>query len=269
MKTNSFNVRSWLRKSIKVRFLVRTIPCFFRLQMSGINLTSYKELDKVARILTKFPGKMTEIELLNYLLYSKSEIDQELIAFLLIGRNGYFVEFGACDGIVGSNTYFLEKTQGWKGVLSEPIPEWYENIKNHRNVEAFPYAISGNFQGKLEFIETNQPGLSTIKGYEDSDRHHSHRLEGKRYMVETTTLKNLLELAGSPKEIDFLSMDTEGSELDILLEFPFDEFSFRFISIEHNHSENREKLKDLMNSKGYKEILPEFSRGDWWFVPSD
>ena len=64
-------------------------------------------------------------------------------------------------------------------------------------------------------------------------------------------------------------MDTEGSEFDILCTFPFDEFTFRFISIEHNDSENREKIKNLMNSKGYREILPEFSGGDWWFTPID
>ena len=80
-------------------------------------------------------------------------------------------------------------------------------------------------------------------------------------------MRDLLYLADSPKQIDYLSMDTEGSELDILSTFPFDEFTFRFISIEHNHSENRERIRNLMHSKGYREILSEFSGGDWWFIP--
>jgi hypothetical protein len=119
----------------------------------------------------------------------------------------------------------------------------------------------------VEFIEANQPGLSTLKGYENSDRHHSLRADGRRYEVETITLRDLLYLADSPRQIDYLSMDTEGSELDILKSFPFDEFTFRFISIEHNNSENRERIKNFMNSKGYFEILPEFSGGEWWFIP--
>jgi FkbM family methyltransferase len=267
MNLRHFNLRFWLRKSQKAKFIVRVIPCFYRLQTAGINLANHKELGKISKILKLFPGKMSEEELLSYLLYSQSEIDQELIAFLITGSNGYFVEFGACNGVVGSNTYFLEKTQGWTGVLSEPIPHWFKDIKNHRTAKAYPYAVSDQHWGKVEFIETNQPGLSTLKGYENLDRHQSLRADGMRYEVETTTLSNLLNLACSPKQIDYLSMDTEGSELDILLNFPFEEYNFRFISIEHNHSKNQKKIKELMNLNGYREILTEFSRGDWWFVP--
>jgi hypothetical protein len=89
----------------------------------------------------------------------------------------------------------------------------------------------------------------------------------KTYQVETITLQQLLINANAPKQIDFLSIDTEGSEFEILSKFPFEEYFFKFITVEHNNSENRGKLKDLMNSKGYFEILPEFSGGDWWFVP--
>ena len=253
----------------KLKSMVISFPLFFRLHMSGVNLTKFKDFERKSQFLKLYPGRMSEKDFLNYLVYSQSEIDQELIAFLLVGPEGYFVEFGACDGIFASNTYFLEKTQGWRGVLSEPIPQWYKDLKNHRTANSYPFAVTAQHQGKVEFVEANQPGLSTIKGYEKSDRHHSLRADGIRYEVDTTTLRDLLYLANSPKQIDYLSMDTEGSEFDILCTFPFDEFTFRFISIEHNDSENREKIKNLMNSKGYREILPEFSGGDWWFTPID
>jgi len=259
----------WISKLKKLKSLVHTFPIFFRLHMSGVNLTSFKYMERKSKFLKLWPGMMSEKDFWDYVVYSQSEVDQELVAFLLVGPEGYFVEFWACDGIFASNTYFLEKTQGWSGVLSEPIPYWYKDLKNNRTAKSYPFAITAQPQGKVEFVQANQPGLSTIKGYENSDRHHSLRGGAVSYEVESTTLRDLLYLADSPKEIDYLSMDTEGSELDILSTFPFDEFRFRFISIEHNDSENREKIKNLMNTRGYREILPEFSGGDWWFIPID
>jgi FkbM family methyltransferase len=208
-------------------------------------------------------------DLFIYLLCSQSEIDQELIAFILNGTGGYFVEFGACDGIIGSNTYFLEKHQGWNGVLVEPIPEWFSEIERNRSAKSFKYAVHPINGMKLAFKEASQRGLSTLSGYEHADRHGDRRVsgEGKTYEVITITLQELLIRANAPKQIDFLSIDTEGSEFEILSKFPFEEYVFKFITVEHNNSENQEKLKVLMNSKGYIEILPEFSGGDWWFVP--
>jgi len=268
MKSSLLNPRTWARKSKLAKFVGRTVPTFYRLQKAGLDPANFKNLRKISKILKLFPGKISEEALFNYLLYSKSEIDQELIAFLLVGPNGYFVEFGACDGMLGSNSYFLEKTQGWKGVLSEPIPYWYNQIRESRSADAYPFAIAGFTQEKAEFVEPTSRGLSTLRGYENSDRHSSLRADGKIYVVETITLRELLRLANSPRHIDYLSVDTEGSELDILMNFPFHEFTFSFVSIEHNHSENRKALKEFMNSKGYREILPEFSGGEWWFVPS-
>jgi FkbM family methyltransferase len=241
--------------------------------MAGVDMADFKNLLKVSKILKHLPGNVSAKDLFNYLLCSQSEIDQELIAFILIGKGGYFVEFGACNGIIGSNTYFLEKYQGWQGVLAEPIPEWFGEIKKNRSSKAFQYAIYPLTGKKIDFIETDQRGLSTLSGYEHTDRHGEKRISGERggktYQVETITLQQLLIKASAPKQIDFLSIDTEGSEFEILSNFPFEEYVFKFITVEHNNSENRDKLKVLMNSKGYFEIFPEFSGGDWWFVPKD
>ena len=122
--------KPWIRNLKKFKSLVISFPLFFRLHMSGINLTRFKDMERKSQFLKLYPGSMSEKDFLSYLVYSQSEIDQELIAFLLLGPNGYFVEFGACDGIFASNTYFLEKTQGWKGVLSEPVPNFFKEIKN-------------------------------------------------------------------------------------------------------------------------------------------
>ena len=268
-KRGLHRLRSRLRQFETLRFFIRTVPCVYRLQMSGIDFPNMSGLGKISKIIRYFPKGISDRSLLEYLLYSKSEIDQELIAYLVCGSGGYFVEFGACDGLFGSNTFFLEKYQGWTGILVEPIPGWYAQIKTNRTAKAYPFAVYSSTGIQIEFSETNQPGLSTLSGFEQLDRHGTERVGAKKYHVETISLHDLLILAKSPEIIDFLSIDTEGSEFEILSKFPFEEYSFKFITIEHNNSESQTKLKELMNSKNYFEILPEYSGGDWWFVPKD
>jgi FkbM family methyltransferase len=262
-------LRAKLRQYETLRFLIRTVPCVYRLQMSGIDLPNISSLGRLSKIIKFFPNRISDKNLFEYLLYSKSEIDQELIAYLLLGSDGYFVEFGACDGLLGSNTFFLEKYQGWTGILAEPIPGFYAQIKNNRTAKAYPYAVYSSTGIQIEFSETIQPGLSTLSGFEQADRHGEQRAGAKKYNVETISLRDLLILAKAPRIIDFLSIDTEGSEFNILSQFPFEEYSFKFITIEHNHSESRAKIKELMNSNNYFEILPKYSGGDWWFVHRD
>ena len=139
----------------------------------------------------------------------------------------------------------------------------------NRTAEAYPYAVYSSTGIQIEFSETIQPGLSTLSGFEQADRHGEQRVGAKKYNVETISLRDLLILAKAPRIIDFLSIDTEGSEFEILSQFPFEEYSFKFITIEHNHSESQSKIKELMNSKNYFEILPTQSGGDWWFVPGN
>jgi len=75
-----------------------------------------------------------------------------------------------------------------------------------------------------------------------------------------------LKKYNAPKEIDYLSVDTEGSELDILSAFDFNEYRFNCITIEHNFTENREKLKLLLEQNGYKRIFEHLSKWDDWYI---
>ena len=70
----------------------------------------------------------------------------------------------------------------------------------------------------------------------------------------------------APKKIDYLSVDTEGSEFDILSAFDFNEYRFNCITIEHNFTENREKLKFLLEQNGYKRVFEYLSKWDDWYI---
>jgi hypothetical protein len=72
-----------------------------------------------------------------------------------------------------------------------------------------------------------------------------------------------------PAEIDFLSIDTEGSELEIIQDFDFDKYRFNFICIEHNNSTNKAPLNKLLTSKGYLQVAKEYSQFDDYYVESN
>ena len=69
--------------------------------------------------------------------------------------------------------------------------------------------------------------------------------------------------------MDYLSIDTEGSELDILSSFNFDKYRFRVITVEHNWTENRQGISKLLFEKGYTQVFENVSQHDDWFVFAD
>jgi hypothetical protein len=89
------------------------------------------------------------------------------------------------------------------------------------------------------------------------------------YLVETISLNDLLKEYNAPSIIDFLSIDTEGSEFIILNNFNFDNYRFRVIVSEHNFTSNREKVFELLTAAGYKRIWPEFTQFDDWYISPD
>ncbi len=193
-----------------------------------------------------------------------AQLDQDLLAVLVskFKRNGFFVEFGATNGVDLSNSLLLETQLGWQGILAEPGQAWHDALGKSRKVSISHEAVWRETGKQLEFIEDG--ALSTLLNFKKSD---NHTRRGRTYKVRTISLIDLLEKYDAPHQIDFLSIDTEGSELDVLEGFDFGLYSFGLICVEHNYTENREKIRNLLESKGYVLILSEVSEWDDWFVP--
>lgn len=187
-------------------------------------------------------------------------------------KNGFFVDFGATDGLTGSNTYILEKDYDWQGILCEPNPIWHDSLEKNRNAKIVKKCVYTKSNEKIEFIATNEPDLSTIKGYGDNDEHSFKRKSGIVYEVETISLYDLLEENQSPLTIDYMSVDTEGSEYDILKSYFEDKRNEKYkivcISVEHNFSFARESIQKLLKTHGYIRTLSHFSRWDdfYWRI---
>lgn len=163
---------------------------------------------------------------------------------------GFFVEFGGRNGVWESNTHFFEKALGWKGLLVEAVEDEYKQLVNNRpNSIAVNSAVCAS-NGTIEFMISTIPGWHGIVGSYSEGRKNTLQ---KMVRIPCITLEHLLSV-NKVKHVDYMTVDTEGSEYDILRVFPTDHFDIDFIQVEMltGNSKKAIALVDLMRSKGYK-----------------
>lgn len=201
-------------------------------------------------------------------LSSKSQLFQDLFVLEKLNwkERGYFVEFGATNGLDLSNTYLLEKEFFWTGILAEPGKNWHKQLRFNRSTYISEKCVWKSSGQMIHFNESVYPEFSTIDHLTHFDGMEKSRSSRDRYFVETTTLFDLLEGANAPNLIDYLSIDTEGSEYEILKEFEFSKYQFGVITVEHNHNENEFKIDELLNKNGYSRVHREVSDFDGWYL---
>jgi FkbM family methyltransferase len=229
-------------------------------------LVEKKKIAEEFLFLKDYPVSQYE-DYFKYKKLTNSQLGQELFALmeLKFKRGGYFVEFGATDGISLNNTYILEKEFDWSGILVEPSICWHKELISNRKAHIDKRCVWKESKQELLFKEVDNAILSTITGFGEDDAHSKRRENNKSYIVKSISLNDLLDFYNAPKTIDFLSIDTEGSEFVILESFDFSKYKFRTISVEHNFSENREKLYNLLTNVGYERVFEEFSYYDDWY----
>jgi FkbM family methyltransferase len=188
---------------------------------------------------------------------SQSGQDKFVIETVFRGqKNGVFVEIGAFDGIRFSNTYNLETDYNWSGLCIEPIPEQFEKLIKNRNCHCVQACVS-NFTGKAPFL--------CVDGYSDMlsglvneyDPRHVARIqkESEQYncaqkflTVDCFCLNDLLKKYNL-YQVDYLSIDTEGGEENILEAIDYDTFDITVIGVENNY--NTSRVRDFLTQKGY------------------
>ncbi|MEM1382311.1 MAG: FkbM family methyltransferase [Pseudomonadota bacterium] len=205
-----------------------------------------------------------------YLSRAEGQLLQDLVCLLALGhkRDGYFVEVGVGEGQTISNTYFLEKEMGWKGLLVEPNPPFQASITACRSAALDTRAASSREGERLEFEEVAEDGALSRLAISAEDVGNVGTIN--RHMVTTARLDTILSEHQAPAEIDFLSLDTEGTELDILDSVDFSRTRFGFMAIEQNHrSGDAVRLKAKLEGHGYRQILTEISDFDAWYLHRD
>lgn len=186
--------------------------------------------------------------------YSQLQQDIQVIKHYNKKEGGFFIEVGASDGIELSNTYLLEKEYKWKGICCEPIPERFEKLRiNRPNSICFNNAVYNESGLRLEFSVSKENDL--LSGISDHINKFKDMVSANRTViqVETLSLLDVLIKANAPEFIDYMSLDTEGSELEILKNFDFNKYKFGLIDVEHNYVEPlRSQITELLLSKGYR-----------------
>lgn len=166
-------------------------------------------------------------------------------------KNGFFIEAGAFDGVKDSNTFLLEKKFNWNGLCVEPNPILAQKLFKNRKCHCFENALYKDDDLLLDFIDTAEFPAAGIGGFVMTNS-HKHISECPIIKVKTVKLENLLDKINAPKFIEYLSLDTEGSEYEILKNFDFNKYKIGYITVEHNFlEENRMLIRNHLLENGY------------------
>lgn len=187
----------------------------------------------------------------------KSQLKQDVKVIEFYKKIGkcndrYFVEIGASDGIQLSNTYLLEKKYNWKGICIEPIPYRFENLCKNRSAICSNKPIFSITGKEVIFdISNRRDFYSGISEYIDVNK---KKVDKDKTTINLTTisLTDLLDMYNAPKFIDYLSLDTEGSELEILKGIDYNKYIFGLIDVEHNYVKSKKNaIKNILTENGY------------------
>lgn len=179
------------------------------------------------------------------------DIDRKLEPYLS-KTGGFFVEAGANDGYTQSNTYYLERFRNWTGVLIEPLPAAYERCRRERprsKVFCCALVADGHDGGPVPMLASNLTSLvrGAMKSPQADETHSRDGAQVQRTVVEeieapARTLTSVLDEAGAGR-IDFLSLDVEGFELQVLNGLDFGRFRPAYILVEARF---REEIDDRL-----------------------
>lgn len=196
--------------------------------------------------------------LIENLLKFESQLGQDCIVdTVLRGKTrGVFVEVGVGDGTKISNSYFLEKHRNWTGILCEPSVKFHDAIRQNRSALLVTEAVYDKSDLEIGFSEViGNEELSTLSDQVITDSHD--RSSVLEYVVRTISFNDLYKKYLDGKTIDYLSVDTEGSELAILEAIDFDNIDISVLSVEHNYDKAKlDEISSLLGRFGYVPILP-------------
>ena len=204
---------------------------------------------------------------------SKSQMGQDKILDQQIfngKKNGVFVEVGALDGICGSNTYFFEKERNWSGLLIEPNPIEFRKLeKADRELSIKESCAISNEEGDINFLSIEGPcnvlsGIleyynenhlnrinRELESYKSHPEGHEHYSKSETIKMKALKLQTLFD-KHNLVDIDLISIDVEGAEMNVLESIDYDKTNITCFLIENNYGIDKET--EFLISKGYKLI---------------
>ncbi|GHV16440.1 hypothetical protein AGMMS49938_16440 [Fibrobacterales bacterium] len=254
------NILLLFKRTINAVLPNQLLKLFWNLKYSSSNLG--KEREYILRI---FCSKLLLNNENNKFLMEKAKKEkirfsaqcaQDIIAYLFFkGKNrGFYIEIGANDGYTGSTTFWAEQL-GWNGICVEPERKIFKELKMNRLCNLYNFAISDENRNGVEFINfpkrTSRSGISETMSKKQIDEARSYSYMST-ITVDTLTFNDMMKDFPDIRHVDFLSIDTEGHEMNVIQSIDFDKYSFGLISIETGESSDVSKF---VEKQGYKILM--------------
>ena len=174
-------------------------------------------------------------------------------------KNGFFIDIGAHDGVTINNTLYFEKYNNWSGINIEPIKKVYDKlVVNRPNSININCAISNN-DGTAEFL-SNDGYTEMLSGLKDNfDPRHLERLQKENNQMGSTTqtitviTKKLETICDEYNiiHINYLSIDVEGAEFEVIKSINFDKIFIDIIEFENNYDDTSGPIIQYLENKNY------------------
>lgn len=187
--------------------------------------------------------------------YSQSGEDFILNEIFKGQESGFFVEVGCIDGRRFSNTLHFEE-KSWKGICVEAHAGYIEMLRKNRPNSIICHCAAAEKEEDAVFYANARGSLSTL------DRSQENKLKrefGKYFtgfeeqQIRKRRLDSIFAECGV-KEIDFMSLDIEGSEVEALRGIDFSKFKPTVLLVESDSPEHRKALENILRPAGYSEI---------------
>jgi len=191
---------------------------------------------------------------------SKSQAYQDLFAYFFSNfkKRGNFIEIGGGNGKTISNTWLLEKKYKWNGFICEPNHDLHKFILSCRNAKLIKSGID-KYCGKKIFYFSNDLYKSSFIPFEENHK--------KNKILKVISLNYLFKKYNLKNKVDYISIDTEGNEYEIVKNFNFKENNVKLFTVEHNfNKKNRHNIFQLFKKNGYKRIFSFISYMDDWYI---
>lgn len=193
---------------------------------------------------------------------TNTEQFRAVIGFFKNKRNGFFIEMGAADGVLASNTYRLERDFEWDGILIEPIKDYADQIQKYRKASFILNNCIGETEGLVEF--TRIEGYSKLLSGISKEYPYEHKIRidaevknlRQEICIDLIFCKKLVTVLTEcgVSNIDYLSIDVEGGELSVLKSLCMEENSIRPIIISTENNYDTKDIEYYLSSFGYHKI---------------
>lgn len=174
-------------------------------------------------------------------------------------HNGTFVDVGAHNGVLISNTFFFEKERGWSGLLIEPISEIFQELQKNRPDAILENCAVSETDGMVDFLNVTGYSEMTSGIVSNYDPRHRARIDGE--VEEHGGTKTVIQVRSYPlstllekhdiHHIHYLSIDVEGSEMSVIRSIDFSKVFIDVIGFENNYDDNSAPIIQYLQERGY------------------